>query len=184
MIDDDAFDGIRLHAYDPDTTEAIIALRTDEALVTGPFSIADRTGLMHSNVYSYRWTLNENPLAGLEVSPYLRFVNFTTEHISGEEFIGLVWWPYLEMGVMGGSRMLHGFDLVGEGEVTVSLGYDQGRPELAAGFITLDAETMNGGVVPMPMAGPSFQMRLEFSGNQRWRIDSAVLYLQDFRVMA
>jgi hypothetical protein len=102
----------------------------------------------------------------------------------GIGFDGLIWWPYLELGSLGGSRMMHGFDLVGQGEVAVSFGYDQSNFALATPEYVCDAETLTGPPIPMPLAGPSFQMRLRFTPFQKWRWESSVIYLQDLRVPA
>jgi hypothetical protein len=106
------------------------------------------------------------------------------EVAEGVPFDGYIAWPYLELGGMGVSKMMHGFDLVGEGEVAVSFGFDQSNHALATPEYTVTAETLTGGVIPMPISGPSFQLRLRFPGGQAWRWESAVIYLQDLRVQS
>lgn len=97
------------------------------------------------------------------------------------EFQGEVWWHYLDLGPLGQTEMLHGFDIVCTGEVAVSFGFNQTNPlHVTAGY-TIDGDSLPGTVVPIPLAAPSIQPRLTFAGNQEWELSAVCLYVQDLR---
>ena len=95
---------------------------------------------------------------------------------------GVVSWPYLDLGAIGRTKQMVGFDLVIQGECAVSFGYDQKDEALATDPYTVDGDTLTGDVIPMPLAAPSVQMRLTFSGGQDWEWSASVIYLNDFRM--
>lgn len=101
----------------------------------------------------------------------------------GTPFDGYVAWPYLDFGQIGREKQLFGFDLVINGEVEVSFGYAQDDFALATAPYEISGDTLTGQVIPMPLAGPSFQLRLTFPGTQesRWEWQASVLYLNDVR---
>jgi hypothetical protein len=88
------------------------------------------------------------------------------------EFEGVVWWPALDLGTMGVTKQLDGFDLVCAGTVTVQIGYDQRDPSVLT--------TLPGTRIPFPLAAPSFSLKLTFAGNQTWEQIAANLYINDF----
>ena len=101
---------------------------------------------------------------------------------SGTAFVGRIWWPYLDFGRFGGDKQMIGFDLVSTGAVTVTFGYDQTDDTVAtAAYLLAAGDTLPGTLVPMPITGPSFQLRLEFSADQStpWEWSGAILYLED-----
>lgn len=95
---------------------------------------------------------------------------------TGEDFEGYIAWPYLELQAFGDDVMLHGFDLVGIGTVDVSFGYDQSNLTFATADYTVQAETLNGMPIAMPLKAPTVQLRLTFAGNQHWSWNAARLY--------
>lgn len=94
-----------------------------------------------------------------------------------EEFLGRMWWPYLDFGQVGVEKQLEAFDLVCSGTVEVQFGYDQRDASLVTAPYEIDGDTLPGTAVPMPLAGPSFQFRLNFAGGQAWSWNAANLYL-------
>lgn len=101
---------------------------------------------------------------------------------SGTAFVGRIWWPYLDFGRFGGDKQMIGFDLVATGAVTVTFGYDQTNDAIAtAAYVLAAGDTLPGTIVPMPITGPSFQLRLEFSADQNvpWEWSGAILYVED-----
>jgi hypothetical protein len=101
---------------------------------------------------------------------------------AGELFTGQIWWHYLDFGGLGDDKMMLGFDLVGEGEVTVTFGYNQKDTSQATPDYTLaDINSVPGTMIPMPLTAPSIQMRLVFSSDQEWEWSAAAIYLQDQR---
>lgn len=80
--------------------------------------------------------------------------------------IGNVTWPYLDFGALGVTKQLIGFDIVADGQYTVSIGYDQKRTQLATTPFLIDGDTLPGDVIPLPVAAPSMQLRLSFENNE------------------
>ncbi len=97
-------------------------------------------------------------------------------------FDGEVWWPYLDFGAIGVNKMMIGFDTVATGEYDVVFGYDQTNDANATTSYTITSgDNLYGDMIPMPLAGPSFQMRLTFTGATAWEWSASTLYLQDWR---
>lgn len=101
----------------------------------------------------------------------------------GVPFDGYVAWPYLDFGQISREKQLIGFDLAISGACEVSFGYAQEDFSRATEPYRIDGDTLTGQVVPMPLAGPSFQMRVTFLGGQEnpWEWQASVLYLNDLR---
>lgn len=95
---------------------------------------------------------------------------------TGTDFLGRIWWPYLDFGVLGIEKTLEGFDLVCSGQVNVTFGYDQRNLALATPAYLVDGDTLPGTAVPMPLTGPSFQFRLDFEPGQAWSWEAANIY--------
>ncbi len=102
---------------------------------------------------------------------------------TGEDIIGIIQWPHLDFGLIGVEKQFVGFDLVAtapEG-VSVSIGYDQRDLDARTIDYLMDADTLPGKLVPIPLTGPSFDMRLTFEPGQAWEWNATVLYVQDRR---
>lgn len=100
------------------------------------------------------------------------------------QFPGVVQWPYLDFGQPGVTKMVVGFDVVGHGDVAVQFGYDQSNPAAFTDPYTVPADTVPGSIIPMPLAAPSFSVRLTFDGSVLWQFQAFNLYLQDQRATA
>lgn len=94
-------------------------------------------------------------------------------------FTGAVQWPWLDCGQPGATKMLEGFDLVAAGTPSVSIGYDQRNPATFTDPYTVDADTVTGDIIPLPVSGPSFSLKVEFAAGERWNLWSASLYVHD-----
>lgn len=107
-------------------------------------------------------------------------------------FSGVIQWPYLDNRTLGINNMLHGLDIVGEGQVNIQLGFDQTDPTSFSdnpGFSTslsvtppytiAMADTIPGEPIPFPINSPSLSVIFTFSGNQVWGWQAANLYLVD-----
>lgn len=101
----------------------------------------------------------------------------------GEEFEGVVQWPYLDMGAIGVEKGLVGLDLVCDAPegVSVSIGYNQNDRSQRTPDYEVPADTLTGQIVPFPVSGPSFDLKLTFAANQAWEWTAANLYVQDWR---
>jgi hypothetical protein len=93
-------------------------------------------------------------------------------------FTGLISWPFLDYGVLGGMKDLEGLDVVCTGEVTISIGYDQSDFSLKTPDFTVSGDTLPGvGMIPMPLSAPSYQVNLTFSAGQAWEWEAANIYV-------
>ncbi len=104
---------------------------------------------------------------------------FTPVGGSGVPFEGYIAWPYLDFGLLGIDKMMEGFDIVADGTFRVSFGYSQRDTSLATPDYALDGDTLVGGMVPMPLTAPSFQLRITFDGSQSWEWFASNLYLSN-----
>lgn len=87
----------------------------------------------------------------------------------GVDIDNLIWWPYLDFGPIGLEKMMEGFDIACDGEVTVAIGYNQKDATQATAGYLVDGDTLDQtGCIPFPVSGASFQMRLSFTPGQAW----------------
>jgi hypothetical protein len=97
-------------------------------------------------------------------------------------FTGTVWWPWLDFGQPGVTKMLEGFDYVGNGQgPRISIGYDQRATDVFTDAYQLENDTVPGGIIPFPVSAPSLSVKLEFAGGQVWRVQSVLLSVRDLR---
>lgn len=143
--------------------------------------------------YAFPFVVDDWAIAG--DSLYLRsgdYIHRVEEGALGDEvapgevvpFEGLIQWPWLDFGQPGVTKMLHGFDVVGTGAVSVSFGIDQSNGGLFTPPYTVPADTVPGNVIAMPLAAPSLSVRLTYDGTEAWEWNAFALYLQDLRPMA
>jgi hypothetical protein len=103
---------------------------------------------------------------------------------AGVGFDGTVQWNWLDMGQPGVTKMLEGFDVVSEGVPSVSIGYDQRDRAAFTEPYAVAADTLPGGIIPLPVSGPSFSMRVDFAPGEPWELSAATLYMHDNRAGA
>ena len=109
-----------------------------------------------------------------------------------DTFEGVIQWPFIDGGTVGISKEMIGIDLVGVGDLTLQVGWDQTDTTAfwdSAGFgacTTITpvyelsaADTLPGQPIPMPMTAPSFTILLIFGSNQAWSFEAANLYLNN-----
>lgn len=146
------------------------------------------------------WTLeNDTLLVRTESHRVWRFspeAVFDDEEIEGGEeggtdspIEGVIWWPFLDFNSLGVEKMFVAFDLTATapGGVTVSIGYDQRDRTQRTEEHEVDADTLPVQQVPIPVAGPSFDLRLTFSGEEgagKWEWNASVMYVTDMRMGA
>lgn len=93
-------------------------------------------------------------------------------------FPGLVQWAYLDFGSPGMTKMLESFDYIGLGQgPSISVGYDQRNLAAFTPAYLLDPDTLPGGPIPLPVAAPTFSVKLEFAGGASWRVQAVDVYL-------
>lgn len=102
----------------------------------------------------------------------------TADEVGGTQiaFPGLVQWPWLDMGTIGTTKMMEGFDIVATGVPSVSVGYDQRDPNAFTAPYTVDPDTMPGGIIPLPVSAPTFSLRVEFGPSEKWSLQGVLVY--------
>ena len=94
-------------------------------------------------------------------------------------FTGTVWWPWLDFGQPGVTKMMEGFDIVSEGTPSVSIGYDQRNVAAFTAPYTLSPDTLPGGIIPFPVSAPSFSLKVEFAAGEEWSLSACSLSFFD-----
>lgn len=98
-------------------------------------------------------------------------------------FQGVIHWPHLDFGALGVEKQFVGVDVIAtapEG-VSVSVGYDQRDRNARTADYLIDGDTLPAQLIPIPVAGPSFDLRLTFEPGQAWEWQAANIYVQDMR---
>jgi len=135
----------------------------------------------------YRWDFVIKYFAHLEDTLYIRTGDRVYEVIEyelyddGVPFISVLQWPWLDWGQSAVTKMLTGFDLAGEGTVEVEIGYDQNSLDAFTPKFELPGDTYTGSLVPVPVAAPTFSMRLTYRSETNWEWNATNLYVQDHR---
>lgn len=94
-------------------------------------------------------------------------------------FSGAAQWSWLDFGQPGTTKMLEGFDVVTSGSPSVSIGWDQSSPLAFTTPYAVPADTVPGNIIPLPLSGPSFSLRVDFAAGEKWELQSAALYVHD-----
>jgi hypothetical protein len=105
-----------------------------------------------------------------------------TDEVDGVpmNFEGTVWWPWLDFGSPGVTKMLEGFDYIGSGQgPSIQIGYDQRNVAAMTPAYQLSNDTMPGGIIPLPVSAPTFSVKLTFDGGQKWTVNAVNLSLFD-----
>jgi len=101
-------------------------------------------------------------------------------------FTSIVQWPWLDDGQPGQTKQLGGVDftvtLGSAGTYTFQVGYDQSDTTAFTTACTLSGDTVPGFMIPIPVMGPSFSLRMTLTSNTSWQVQAAALYLQDQRL--
>jgi hypothetical protein len=98
-------------------------------------------------------------------------------------FQGIVHWPHLDFGRLGVEKQLVAIDVIAtapEG-VSVSIGYDQRNVATRTDDYLIDGDTLPAQAIPIPVAGPSFDLKLTFEPGQAWELDAANMWINDMR---
>lgn len=98
-----------------------------------------------------------------------------------QEFPGLVQYQWLDFGKPGVSKQVMGFDLVGSGNPSFALGYDQTSEGTFTTDFAVPADTVPGQIIPLPVMAPSMSVRVSYPGGQKWQLQAVNVYLQDMR---
>lgn len=96
-------------------------------------------------------------------------------------FGGSVQWNWLDFGTPGRTKELEGFDIVSSGTPSVSLGYDQTNLAAFTPPYAVPADTLPGGLIPLPVSAPSLSVKVDFAGGEKWSLQEISLYFNDDR---
>jgi hypothetical protein len=133
--------------------------------------------VIYPAVEVYYWDV-DNPFT--DVTSFTIVLEYFTAEETGEDISGVVQWPHLDMGSIGVEKQLDSLDIIStapEG-LTVSVGYDQRDLTARTAPYEIDADTLPGFPIPMPVSGPSFDLKLVFAPGQIWELQAANLYIQ------
>lgn len=104
----------------------------------------------------------------------------------GEDIVGVIQWPHLDLGEFGTDKELIAFDLVMRGRAAITIGWDETQQDYdPSGPWTepyvVDGDTLPKDKIPLEVTGPSLALRLEFEPGQSWEWTAANLYVNDTR---
>ena len=91
---------------------------------------------------------------------------------------------YLDFGAPGVTKMMVGVDLVGDGVAKIAIGFNQTDLSLFTPDATIPGDTVPGSIVPIPLAAPSFAMRIRYNSTDNpdgWEWLASNFYVNDFR---
>lgn len=102
---------------------------------------------------------------------------------AGTPIQGVIQWPHLDFGSLGLTKQMQGLDVVANAPegVNISIGYDQRDLNARTPDYLIDGDTLPGYMIGMPVAAPSFDLKLTFEPGQKWTWYASNLYIQDFR---
>lgn len=101
-----------------------------------------------------------------------------------QDFPGVIWWPWLDLGQPGVQKQLAGIDIatINATSVDVEVGYDQTNHDAFTDAYSIPGDTMPGTFIPLPVAAPSFSIRLTLSSLDHWQFQALTLYIIDDRM--
>lgn len=174
----DSFTGVNLYnGSDTDTRILIDRYDVSNATTVNEGSVV--LGMAtYTGVASYTWDLSTNPLQGV-TNFAVDFIDLVDEQ-TAIDFTGTIQWPHLDMGQIGVEKNMIGIDLISDAPegVTFSIGYDQRDLSKRTTAYAIDADTLPGPMMPIPVSGPSFDLKLEFAAGQAWEHIAANLYIK------
>jgi hypothetical protein len=169
---------------EPTTVPDVVGETLEDATteIEAALLVVGVTTTAHSDTIPAGSVISQDPIGGTSAfsGDAVNLVLSTGPLIcSSIPFEGYIAWPYLDFGLLGIDKMLEGFDAVIDGTFRVSFGYSQRDFSLATPDYALDGDTLDGGMVPMPLTAPSFQLRITFDASQAWEWFASNLYINN-----
>lgn len=94
-------------------------------------------------------------------------------------FGGIVRWNYLDCGTPGANKHMTGFDFIGAGLPSFSVGVDERDPDVLTTAYAIDPDTLPGGIIPYEVVAPTLSPMLEFAAGTTWSVKSLILYVNE-----
>jgi hypothetical protein len=118
---------------------------------------------------------------GDTISKFDKSVAYDELTVGGTQvpFGGRVQWNWLDCGQPGTTKQMHGFDFIGTGSPSFSVGYDERNKDRFTTAYAIDADTLPGGIIPLPVVAPSMSFRVDFTAGTAWTVKSVLLYVDD-----
>jgi hypothetical protein len=133
--------------------------------------------------YKFPWAITDTTqLNGhllLRSGDTLYQLDSTATDDAGVAFTGVVWTPYLDLGSPGALKFVDSVDVVGYGQASLEVGFDQSNSAAYTAPFLLPEDSLSGGGVPIPVAGPSLAFKLTYAGGQNWQLNALQVYLND-----
>jgi hypothetical protein len=138
--------------------------------------------------YTFPWAVDAFAQLGNDL--YIRHgdeVSVVSEDVATDDtgdqsvpFAGAAQWHWLDCGASGTTKMLESVDYVGTGQApSLSVGYDQRNLDAFTEPYAIDADTLTGGPIPIPVAAPTLSLRLDFAGGAPWTVNAVILHVDD-----
>jgi len=138
--------------------------------------------------YTFPWAVDAFAQLGNDL--YIRHgdeVSAVSEDVATDDagdqsvpFAGMAQWHWLDCGASGTTKMLESVDYVGTGQApSLSVGYDQRNLDAFTDPYAIDADTLSGGPIPIPVAAPTLSLRLDFAGGAPWTVNAVILHVDD-----
>jgi DNA-binding beta-propeller fold protein YncE len=120
---------------------------------------------------------------GDTINKFVPGVMYDEHAVDGDQtaFGGEVRWNYLDAGPTGATKHMLGFDFIGTGAPSFSVGFDERDPDLLTTAYAIDADTLPGGVIPYEVVAPSFSFKVDFEAGTSWSLKSVILYISPLR---
>ena len=110
---------------------------------------------------------------GVADNVYVMDEDATTD--DGTAIEGIIQWNWIDCGQAGVTKMLETVDIVGTGTApTISIGYDQTNPLAVTTPYQLQADSLSGMPVPIPVSAPTFSIKLEYASGG-WELQQFLL---------
>ena len=133
--------------------------------------------------YVFPWTIEH--FTHLENTLYMRHgddVSFAVEgglDDDGNNFPGVIQWPWLDFGQPGVDKHLEGFDIISKGTSSIQFGTKQTDLNAFTPLFAVPVDTVEGEIIPTPIDFPSLSVKLTYDGGFAWQWNALSLWLQE-----
>lgn len=96
-----------------------------------------------------------------------------------QPFEAVLHWPFLDFGSPGTETQLNGFDVVGFGQASISVGWEQKQitnPAFYTEPFLMPEDSLTGDMIPLPVVAPTMSLKLVYQGGQDWQFNALNIY--------